>query len=178
MITLQRYLTEALMSEGFNPSTYKAQYSPAEWEKVLKHFKPETSEASNLCDLENYANRVRYGHIGEEIQEWFNRMYKCGVANTPENHDVLRDILYWVIQNYQILKYGKRDENVLGWAERMKDEKYIWGVVEKSKVAISIPKNAPLTGDDEKYGTLLASIGNDPEVQKLADKIAEKKNKT
>lgn len=160
MKSLQKYLMENLIKEA-----YKAQFGPADWDNVLKQFKPEYANLSQLGGLEHF---VEEGE-GEDT-DWIDNMIEGGVANTPENINTLTDIFNWAADKYECItcEWGDGMEEIIGYVDDMKNDKTMWAVDEEEVAIFMIPMKK-LSGIDKKLGEVLARYGNSGEVEKKAE---------
>lgn len=165
MKSLQQHLNESLINEA-----YKAQFKPADWENVLKQFKPAYSNYSQLGGIESY---VDDGSDDEEtISEWINDMIRGGIKDTPENRDILKDIFMFVMDRYTYDLIGWRDDTdtIIDWVKDMSVGE--WAVSEEDYVVFMSPKQN-LNGADKKYGEILAKHGDSGEVAEIAASYEE-----
>ena len=169
MKTLQQYLTESLIAEA-----YKAQFKPADWENVLKQFKPEYSNYSQLGDIEELINNMQYKGEEDTIDTWVGNMIDGGVKDTPENRDILADIIKWVADNYKRMLLGWQDDtdDILDYINDMKKDKTMWGVSQEDYAVIMIPKKR-LSGNDKKLGEVVAQYGNSDDLEDTAASYSE-----
>ena len=105
MKTLQQHLTESLIAEA-----YKAQFKPADWENVLKQFKPEYSNYSQLGNIEELIYDIQRRSNEDTVNAWISNMIDGGVQDTPENHEILVDIVNWVADNYRRVLLSWQDD--------------------------------------------------------------------
>jgi hypothetical protein len=159
MKSLQQHLNESLVNE-----TYKAQFKPADWKNVLNQFNPPyTQNYSQIGSLEDY--------IDEESgpEDWIDNMIEGGVQDTPENREILKDIFQWRADNYESKLIGWRDDAELAveYTKDMDKDSTMWAVSMEDYVMFMIPKKK-LTGNDKRFGEMLAIAANCEEIKDIA----------
>lgn len=161
MKSLQQYLTESMVNES-----YKARFKPADWENVLKQFKPKFSNYSQLGGLENFAEEG-------DVEGWIDNMISKGMPDTPENRDVLTDIINWTADNYESKTFSWRDdaESIVDYVNDINNDTTMWGVSEEDYALIMIPVKR-LTGNDKKLGEVLAKYGNSGDLEDIASQYS------
>lgn len=167
MKSLQQHLNESLVNEA-----YKAQFKPADWDKVLDQFSPPYTNYSQLGGIEISIEDLQGGYENA-IQDWIDTMIEGGVQDTPENREVLTDIFKWVADNYESRLLGWRDdlEDILGYVKDMKHDKTMWALSEEDYVTFMIAKKK-LSGNDKKLGEVVAKYGDSGEVVEIAAEYA------
>jgi hypothetical protein len=167
MKSLQQHLNESLVNEA-----YKAQFKPADWDKVLDQFSPPYTNYSQLGGIEISIEDLQGGYENA-IQDWIDTMIEGGVQDTPENREVLTDIFKWVVDNYESRLLGWRDdlEDILGYVKDMKHDKTMWALSEEDYVTFMIAKKK-LSGNDKKLGEVVAKYGDSGEVVEIAAEYA------
>lgn len=168
MKSLQQHLNECLVNEA-----YKAQFKPADWENVLKQFKPGAANYSQLGGLESCTSDIQDGY-DEGVSDWIDNMIEGGVQDTPENRNILTDIINWVVDNYENRLLGWRDatEDILDYIKDMEKDKTMWGVSEEDYASFMISKKK-LSGIDKKLGEVVAKYGNCDELEDIAASYEE-----
>ena len=168
MKTLQQHLTESLIEEA-----YKAQFKPADWENVLKQFKPADSKYSRLGDIEkliyNIQHRIQRRSNEDAVNAWISNMIDGGVQDTPENHDILADIVNWVADNYRRVLLSWQDDmyDILDYINGMNDDKTMWGVSQEDYVIFMLPEKR-FSGNDKKLGEVVAKYGDSGDLEDIA----------
>lgn len=168
MKTLQEHLTESL-NESLINEAYKPKFNPKDWENVLNGFKPAYSNYSQLGGIETI---VDDGGDDNDIEYWINTMISGGVQDTPENREILSDIIHWACDNYDYILLGWRDdmESILNRINN--PEPGSWGVSEEDYAAFMNPKKR-LTGINKKYGEVLADKGNSGDLEEIASQYGD-----
>lgn len=168
MKTLQQHLTESLVEES-----YKAQFKPVDWENVLKQFRPAYSNYSQLGDIESFCEYVQDGD-NESIQEWVDNMISGGVQDTPENRNILADIIKWVADNYRRKLLGWQDDTdyILDYVNDMDKDKTMWGVSQEDYAVFMIP-GKKLSGNNKKLGEVVAKYGNSGDLEDIASSYGD-----
>lgn len=155
MKSLQQHLNESLVNEA-----YKAQFKPADWEKVLDQFTPpHTNLYSQLGNLENYISKS-----GDPCTWWCIGMIEGGVQDTPENREILEDIFQWVADNYEFEKYDLESDTwkLRNFLMSEKNGNTIWCVdLDDNVVGFMKPKKK-LSGENKKRGETLYKFGENP----------------
>ena len=173
MKTLQQHLTESLIAEA-----YKAQFKPADWENVLKQFKPADSKYSRLGDIEkliyNIQHRIQRRSNEDAVNAWISNMIDGGVQDTPENHDILADIVNWAADNYtrRLLGWQYDMDYILDYVNNMNNDKTIWGVSQDFYAIFMIPKKK-LSGNDKKLGEVVAKYGNSGDLEDIVTRYGD-----
>lgn len=169
MKTLQQHLTESLIAEA-----YKAQFKPADWENVLKQFKPEYSNYSQLGGIEELIYDIQRRSNEDTINAWISNMIDGGVQDTPENRDILVDIVNWVADNYRRVLLGWQDDtdDILDYINGMSDDKTMWGVSQEDYVIFMLPEKR-LSGNDKKLGEVVAKYGDSGDLEDIAASYSE-----
>lgn len=169
MKTLQQHLTESLIEEA-----YKAQFKPADWENVLKQFKPADSNGSRLGDIEEFIYNIQHRGNEDTINAWIRNMIDGGVQDTPENHDILVDIIKWAADNYtrRLLGWQYDMDYILDYINNMNNDKTIWGVSQEFHAIFMIPKKR-LSGNDKKLGEVVAKYGNSGDLEDIATRYSD-----
>lgn len=168
MKTLQQHLTESLIAEA-----YKAQFKPADWENVLKQFKPADSKYSRLGDIEkliyNIQHRIQRRSNEDAVNAWISNMIDGGVQDTPENHDILADIVNWAADNYRRVLLSWQDDmyDILDYINGMNDDKTMWGVSQEDYVIFMLPEKR-FSGNDKKLGEVVAKYGDSGDLEDIA----------
>ena len=152
MKSLQEHLNESLVMES-----YKPKFKPADWEKVLKSFRPRYSNYSQLANIENCI--VDEETSEEDMNLWIDRMIEGGVADTPENRDILGDIFMWVADNYISEERDCRDdmEAIIELSRNMEPGEW---AVSAEEIVIFMSPGKTLSGTIKKYGEVLAAAGD------------------
>lgn len=164
MKTLQQHLTESLIAEA-----YKAQFKPADWENVLKQFKPAYSNYSQLGDIEELIYDIQRRSNKDTVNAWISNMIDGGVQDTPENHEILVDIVNWVADNYRrvLLSWQDDTDDILDYINGMNDDKTMWGVSQEDYVIFMLPKKR-FSGNDKKLGEVVAKYGDSGDLEDIA----------
>ena len=163
MKSLQQHLTESLVNEA-----YKAQFKPADWDKVLDQFNPPYTNYSQLGGIEISIEDLQGGYENA-ISDWIDTMIEGGVQDTPDNREILTDIFKWVADNYEGKLLNWRDdlEDILDYVKDMKNDKTMWALSEEDYVTFMIAKKK-LSGNDKKLGEVVAKYGDSGEVVEIA----------
>lgn len=164
MKTLQQHLTESLIAEA-----YKAQFKPADWENVLKQFKPAYSNYSQLGDMEELIYDIQRRSNEDTVNAWISNMIDGGVQDTPENRDILADIVNWVADNYRrvLLSWQDDTDDILDYINGMKDDKTMWGVSQEDYVIFMLPEKR-FSSNDKKLGEVVAKYGDSGDLEDIA----------
>jgi hypothetical protein len=155
MKSLQQHLNESLLLESYEPK-----FKPKEWETVLAMFKPRYSNYSQLANLEDAID-------DDEVESWIESMIEGGVKDTPENRDILNDIFAWVADNYERDLYDWADSADYIIKHVKKLEPGEWAVSAENYALFMCPKKK-LTGNDKKYGVVIANAGDSGAVAEIA----------